>query len=45
MLPHDPEYVATMQQDDFDPHLKMGVTAEMITEEEMEFYKWYKSKK
>lgn len=45
MLPHDPEYVATMQEDDFDPHLKMGVTAEMITEEEMEFYKWYKSKK
>ena len=43
MLPHDPEYVATMQEDDFDPHLKMAVTANMITEEEMEFYKWYKT--
>ena len=45
MLPHDPEYVATMQEDDFDPHLKMAVTADMITEAELEFYKWYKSQK
>lgn len=42
MLPHDPEYVETMQADDYDPHLKMAVAAEMITEDEMEFYKWYK---
>ncbi len=43
MLPYDPDYVATMQEDDYDPHLKMAVTANMITEEEMEFYKWYKT--
>ena len=42
MLPHDPEYVATMQQDDFDPHLLGAQVAGMITEEEVEFYKWYK---
>lgn len=43
MLPHDPEYVETMQDKSYDPHLQMSVTAGMITEEEMEFYKWYKS--
>lgn len=43
MLPHDPEYVATMQSSDYDPHLKMAVTAGMISEDEMEFYKWYKT--
>lgn len=35
MLPHDPEYVATMQQDDYDAHLTMAVVAEFITQEEM----------
>jgi hypothetical protein len=42
MLPHDPEYVATMQEDDFDPHLLSAQGAGMITEEEVKFYKWYK---
>lgn len=42
MLPYDPEYVSTMQQDDFDPHLLGAQVAGMITEEEVEFYKWYK---
>lgn len=42
MLPHDPEYVATMQEDDFDPHLLAAQGAGMLTEEEVEFYKWYK---
>lgn len=42
MLPHDPEYVETMQSPDYDPHLQMAVTAGMITEDELEFYKWYK---
>lgn len=42
MLPHDPEYVKTMQSADYDPHLQMAVTAGMITQAEMEFYKWYK---
>lgn len=42
MLPHDPEYVATMQEADFDPHLLGAQVAGMITAEEVEFYKWYK---
>lgn len=42
MIPHDPEYVATMMADDFDPHLKMCVASDMITEDEEEFYKWFK---
>ena len=39
MLPHDPEYVATMQEDDFDPHILMALTAKMITKEEYEEFK------
>lgn len=39
MLPHDPEYVATMQEDDFDPHILMALTAKMITQEEYEEFK------
>lgn len=39
MLPHDPEYVATMQEDDFDPHILMALTAKMITKKEYEDFK------
>jgi len=39
MLPHDPEYVATMQEDDFDPHILMALTAKMITKREYEDFK------
>lgn len=39
MLPHDPEYVATMQEDDFDPHILMALTAKMITQQEYEEFK------
>ena len=42
MIPHDPEYVATMMAEDFDPHLKMSVASNMITPDEEEFYKWFK---
>ena len=42
MLPHDPEYVKTMLAPDYDPHLKVCVVNKMITEEEEEFFKWYK---
>lgn len=34
MMPHDPEYVSTMMADDYDPHLLMALTANMIDEEE-----------
>jgi hypothetical protein len=39
MLPYDPEYVATMQQEDFDPHILMALTAGMITQKEYENFK------
>lgn len=39
MLPHDPEYVATMQEDDFDPHILMALTAKMVTQEEFDEFK------
>lgn len=39
MLPHDPEYVATMQEDDFDPHILMALIAKMITQEEYDEFK------
>lgn len=39
MLPYDPEYVATMQAEDFDPHILMALTANMITEAEFKAYK------
>lgn len=39
MLPHDPEYVATMQEDDFDPHILMALTARMITQKEFDDFK------
>lgn len=36
MLPHDPEYVKTMQAEDFDPHILMALTANMITVKEFD---------
>ena len=44
MMPHDPEYVEEMNTEGFDPHLSIAVEAGFITEEEEEFYKWYKHK-
>ena len=41
MNKYDPAYVAEMSKEDYDPHLSLGVVAGMITEDEMEFYKWY----
>jgi hypothetical protein len=39
MLPHDPEYVATMMADDYDPHLLTAFSANMITQAEFDGYK------
>lgn len=39
MLPHDPEYVETMQADDYDPHILMALTAKMVTKKEFEEFK------
>lgn len=40
----DPDYVNEMQKDGYDPHLSMGISAGIITKEESDFYKEYKSK-
>lgn len=39
MWKYDPDYVREMMQDDFDPHLDMAFAANLITEEEITFYK------
>src|SRR6187402_320449 len=41
----DPEYVTVMRIPGFDPHLDIGVLANMITEEESDFFKWYNTTK
>lgn len=38
----DPDYVDMKSEDGYDPHLQMCIVAGMITEDESEFYKWYK---
>lgn len=38
-MPYDPEYVLSQQADDFDPHLDIALVAEMVTQEEVWFYK------
>lgn len=39
MLPHDPEYVKTMQAPDFDPHILMALTAKLVSQKEYEDFK------
>jgi len=39
--PIDPDYVDLKSAEGYDPHLQMAVVAGMITQDEMEFYKWY----
>ncbi len=39
MLPHDPEYVATMQEDDYDAHLQTALMSKLITQQDLEEYK------
>lgn len=41
---YDPAYVQEKSQKDYDPHLEMSAIAGLITEEEVEFYKWFKKK-
>jgi len=43
MIPHDPEYVESMSQKGYDPHLAIAVMAEIMTKEEMEEFKSLKS--
>lgn len=41
-LPLDPAYVKTQMSDDYDPHLQTALSAGMLSEDEVKFYKWYK---
>lgn len=45
IFPLDPDYVNSMRTPGFDAHIKIGVLANLITEDEEEFYKWYESQK
>lgn len=44
MMPLDPVYVEEMQEKGFDPHMDLSMRAGLISKDEYEFYKWYKSK-
>lgn len=44
MYPHDPEYVKEMQKGDYDPHIAIGMFANLITSEEAQFFKENKDK-
>lgn len=37
----DPEYVKQMRVPGFDPHIDIGILANLITKEEEDFFKWY----
>lgn len=39
MIPHDPDYVSTMMQEDFDPHILMALTAGLISKREFDDFK------
>tara|TARA_R110000851_G_scaffold326609_1_gene495460 strand:- start:703 stop:2892 length:2190 start_codon:yes stop_codon:yes gene_type:complete len=39
MLPHDPEYVATMMSDDYDPHILTAHSAGMVSDLELQGFK------
>lgn len=41
IFPLDPEYVKSMLEEGYDPHLKVALTAKMMTEEEVDEYKLY----
>lgn len=39
MLPHDPDYVKTMMEPDFDPHILMALSAELIVRQQFDDFK------
>ncbi len=41
---HDPDYAEEMSAEGYDEHLSLSVYAGVITEDELEFYKWYQLK-
>lgn len=42
LFDYDPEYVESLNQKGYDPHLSIALIAGMVTEEEVSFYKYYK---
>jgi hypothetical protein len=44
MKPLDPDYVAEMSKEGFDPHLSLSVFSGALTQEEYEFYQWFQKK-
>lgn len=44
IYPFDPEYVESMQSDDWDAHTNIAVRAGLMTEDEEKFFKWYSNK-
>lgn len=41
IFPYDPEYVRSMQREDFDPHLELAIMGRKLSREDKEFYQWY----
>lgn len=44
IYPYDPEYVMSMNTKGWDAHLALGLMAGMFTQDEVDFYKWLKSR-
>lgn len=45
MFNFDPKYVTEMRTPGFDPHLDIGILANVITKEESDYFKWVESEK
>lgn len=41
---HDPDYVIAMSTEGYDPHLALGMMAGMLSQKEVDFYKYYDNK-
>lgn len=41
-IPIDPEYVKSQMTDGFDPHNAIAIAAGLMTQEQADFYRWYK---
>jgi DNA polymerase I-like protein with 3'-5' exonuclease and polymerase domains len=44
IFPFDPEYVSTLNKPGYDAHLTIGQKAGFLSEDDVHFFKWYKSK-
>ena len=41
IYPYDPEYVATLNDPNYDAHLNIGLLGGFMTQAQVDFYKWY----